>query len=114
MRSPHRLPLPVLRKVAREAPFELLASRELERVDAQRIAAGLDARFAPFAIDLPADLGDVHGASAADLELRHFRRARLDGSLSALADDRPGRRLFRVDRGMVFPQCPYLAKDLRR
>jgi hypothetical protein len=57
VRSPHRLPLPVSRKVAREHPFELLARRELERVDAQRIAAGLDARLAPFAIDLPADLG---------------------------------------------------------
>jgi hypothetical protein len=74
VRSSHRLPLPVLRKLPRELAFELLARRELERVDAQRIATGLDARLAEFAIDLAADLG---GAA----QLRFREEAALDAAL---------------------------------
>jgi hypothetical protein len=34
-------------------------------------------------------------------------------SLPALAEDRPGRRVFRIEGGVVFPQRQQLAKDVR-
>ncbi|MEO8509253.1 MAG: hypothetical protein ABI593_16630 [Betaproteobacteria bacterium] len=57
VRALHRLPLPVIRDLTRQHAIELPASGELQCIDTGRIAAGLEARFPPFAIHLAADFG---------------------------------------------------------